>query len=71
MKAGTVIGACEGRHRAVEFRAFLDAIERSVPPGLDVHLVLDNPKTHKTRLVHDRLAKRPRFHLHSTPTSAS
>jgi transposase len=42
-----------------------------VPPDLEVHLVLDNLKTHKTRLIHDRLVKRPRFHLHFTPTSAS
>ena len=42
-----------------------------MPADLDVHLVLDNLKTHKTRLVHDWLVKRPRFHLHFTPTSAS
>ncbi len=33
--------------------------------------MLDNLKTHKTRLIHDWLVKRPRFHLHFTPTSAS
>jgi transposase len=71
VRAGTVIGACERRHRGVEFRAFLDRVERSVPPDLDVHLVLDNLKTHETRLVHDWLVKRPRWHLHFTPTSAS
>jgi transposase len=71
VKAGTVIGARERRHRGVEFRAFLHTVERTVPPGLEVHLVLDNLKTHKTKLVHDWLAKRPRFHLHFTPTSAS
>ena len=71
VKAGTVIGACKGRHRATEFRAFLDQVEAAVPPGLDVHLVLDNAATHKTRLVHDWLLKRPRWHLHFTPTSAS
>jgi transposase len=71
VRAGTVVGACERRHRSVEFRAFLDRVESSVPPGLEVHLVLDNLKTHKTRLVHDWLVKRPRFHLHFTPTSAS
>ncbi len=71
VKAGTVIGACERRHRSVEFRAFLDRVEGSVPPGLEVHLVLDNLKTHKTRLIHDWLLKRPHFHLHFTPTSAS
>jgi transposase len=71
VRAGTVVGACERRHRSVEFRAFLDRVESSVPPGLEVHLVLDNLKTHKTRLIHDWLVKRPRFHLHFTPTSAS
>src|ERR687889_290870 len=71
VRAGTVVGACERRHRSVEFRAFLDRVEDSVPPGLEVHLVLDNLKTHKTRLIHDWLVKRPHFHLHFTPTSAS
>ena len=71
VKTGTVIGACKGRHRAVEFRAFLDQVEAAVPADLDVHLVLDNAATHKTKLVHDWLIKRPRWHLHVTPTSAS
>jgi transposase len=71
IKAGTVVGACKRRHRATEFRAFLDQIEAVVPAGLDVHLVLDNAATHKTRLVHDWLLKRPRWHLHFTPTSSS
>jgi transposase len=71
VKAGTVIGACARRHRSIEFRAFLDRVEGAVAPGLEVHLVLDNLKTHKTRLIHDWLVKRPRFHLHFTPTSAS
>jgi transposase len=70
--AGTVIGACERRrHRSVEFRAFLDRVERGVSPDLEVHLVLDNLKTHRTRLIQEWLVKRPRFHLHFTPTSAS
>jgi transposase len=71
VRAGTVIGACKGRHRAVEFRAFLDEVEAAVPTDLDVHLVLDNAATHKTKLVHDWLVKRPRWRLHFTPTSAS
>jgi transposase len=71
VKAGTVIGACKGRRRAVEFRAFLDQVEAAVPAGLDVHLALDDLKTRKTRLVHGWLVERPRFHLHFTPTSAS
>ena len=71
VKAGTVIGACKGRHRATEFRAFLDQVEAAVPADLDVHLVLDNAATHKTKIVHDWLLKRRRWHLRFTPTSAS
>jgi transposase len=70
-KSGELIGQTQRRHRSVEFRKFLDTIEQNVPPNLDVHLILDNYGTHKTKLIHDWLAKRPRFHLHFTPTSAS
>ncbi len=68
---GNVIGKCYGRHRSVEFRKFLDLIEGSVPPEFDIHIVLDNYATHKTPAIHRWLAKRPRFHLHFTPTHAS
>jgi transposase len=71
VKTGTVIGACHRRHRSVEFRKFLDTIEQSVPSALDVHLILDNYGTHKTAAIRSWLAKRPRFHAHFTPTSAS
>lgn len=70
-KSGELIGQMQRRHRSVEFRAFLDTIDRSVPAELDVHLILDNYGTHKTGLIRDWLVKRPRFHLHFTPTSAS
>ena len=68
---GKVIGQCHRRHRAVEFRKFLDAIESEVPAELDVHLIADNYATHKTALIRNWFAKRPRFHIHFTPTSAS
>jgi transposase len=68
---GHVIGKCYGRHRATEFRKFLDEIEANVPNGLDVHLIWDNYATHKTPLIRHWLAKRPRWHVHLTPTSAS
>jgi transposase len=71
VKTGKVIGACRKRHRSQEVRAFLDLIDRKVPPDLDVHLVLDNASTHKTPLIRHWLVKRPRYHLHFTPTSAS
>jgi transposase len=71
VKTGTVIGRCHRRHRAVEFRKFLDAIDDAVPPDLEIHLILDNYATHKTPLIRRWLSKRPRFHLHFTPTGAS
>ena len=71
VKTGEVIGRCHRRHRAVEFRTFLDTIEAAVPEDLDVHLVVDNYATHKTPLIRRWLAKRPRYHMHFTPTGAS
>jgi transposase len=68
---GHVIGRCYQRHRAVEFRKFLAQVEQAVPSDLDVHLVLDNYATHKAPPVKAWLARRPRYHLHFTPTSAS
>lgn len=68
---GQVIGKCYSRHRSVEFRKFLDVVDANVPEDLDVHVILDNYSTHKTALVHRWLVKRPRFHVHFTPTSAS
>ena len=70
-RAGQVIGQCHRRHRALEFRKFLDAIESAVPAELDVHLIADNYATHKTALIRNWFAKWPRFHIHFTPTSAS
>ena len=71
VKTGTVIGELHRRHRSLEFRKFLDTIDGAVPKNLDVHLILDNYGTHKTALIRTWLAKRPRFHVHFTPTSAS
>jgi transposase len=68
---GKIIGKGYGRHRAAEFRKFLDEIEAAVPRELDVHLVMDNYATHKTPLIRAWLAKRPRWHVHLTPTSSS
>ena len=68
---GRIIGKCYGRHRAKEFRKFLDEIEAAVPDDLDVHLVMDNYATHKTPLIRNWFAKRPRWHVHLTPTSSS
>ena len=59
------------RHRAADFRRFLDMVEKNVPADLDVHVVMDNASSHKTKLIRDWFPKRPRWHMHFTPTSAS
>lgn len=71
VKTSHVISQFHRRHRSVEFRQFLDAVEAQVPPDLDVHLVLDNYGTHKTPIIWKWLAKRPRFYVHFTPTYGS
>jgi transposase len=65
VKAGTVIGTCMSRHRAQEFRKFLDEVEANVPAGLDVHIVMDNASSHKTKLIRNWFAKRLRWHQHA------
>ena len=71
VRAGTVIGRCMPRHRAAEFRRFLDAVEAAVPADLDVHVVMNNAGIHQAPLVRDWFAARPRWHVHHTPISAS
>src|SRR6201984_2044955 len=71
LKTSRVIGQLHRRHRSTEFRQFLDVIEGNVPAGLEAHIIVDNYSTHKTALIRNWFAKRPRFHLHFTPTYAS
>ena len=68
---GKVISSLHGRHRAIEFKKFLQKIDQEVPPELDVHLILDNYSTHKTPQIKRWLAAHPRFVLHFTPTGSS
>jgi len=69
--SGQVYSSLHRRHRAIEFRKFLDQLHRDVPAELDVHLILDNYATHKTPDIKRWLLRHPRFHLHFTPTSSS
>ena len=68
---GTVIGQCMQRHRHQEFIRFLNAIERTVPAGKLIHVVLDNYGAHKQAKVQQWLARHPRWVFHFTPTSCS
>lgn len=69
--SGKVIGEAHRRHRSIEFRSFLDRIDKEVPADLDIHMVLDNYGTHKTPLIRKWLLQHPRFQLHFTPTYSS
>ena len=71
LTTGQVIGALHSRHRATEFKKFLQSIDQAVPTKLEVHLVLDNASTHKTPAIQRWLLAHPRFQLHFTPTSSS
>jgi transposase len=71
LRTNRVIGQLHRRHRSQEFRRFLDTIEANVPTELAVHIVLDNYGTHKTAIIRKWFAKRPRFHVHFTPTYGS
>jgi transposase len=68
---GQVIGSLHARHRAIEFKKFLQTLDCEVPAELDVHVILDNSSTHKTPAVKKWLLAHPRFVLHFTPTSSS
>ena len=68
---GKVISSLHQRHRAIEFKKFLERIDTEVPEDLDVHLILDNYATHKTPAIKRWLLRHPRFHLHFTPTGSS
>jgi len=68
---GAVLSKCKRRHRHQDFLAFLRHIEANVPQQFDVHLIVDNYATHKHAKIRAWLARRPRYHIHYTPTYAS
>jgi len=68
---GKVISRCDARHRHQEWLKFLKQIDAETQPELDLHLIVDNYATHKHPRVRAWLKRRPRFHLHFTPTSSS
>jgi len=71
VQLGRVLCQTHRRHRSVEFRKFLDEIDLQVPAHLEVHLIMDNYGTHKSQMIRNWFAKRPRFHVHFTPTYSS
>ena len=71
IKTGKVIGECYPLKRAAEFLRFLRRIDDEAPAKLDVHLVVDNSSIHNTPQIRRWLKRRPRFHMHFTPTYSS
>jgi transposase len=71
VKSGKVLGKTFSRQRAREFCCFLNQLDAAVPPGLEVHAILDNASVHKSAAVRRWLLRHPRFHFHFTPTYAS
>jgi transposase len=69
--SGKVISQMTARHRAIEFKRFLDHVDCQVPAGLDLHVTCDNSSTHKTPAIQRWLVRHPRVHLHFTPTYSS
>ena len=71
VQAGRVLCQTHRRHRSIEFRKFLDHMDSQVPAEFDVHIIMDNYGTHKSQMIRHWFAKRPRFHVHFTPTYSS
>jgi transposase len=71
MLHGEIIGTCMPRHRHQEWIKFLELLDQQTPPDLDLHLIVDNYRTHKHAKVQRWLKKHPRFHVHFIPTSSS
>lgn len=71
VKSGEVYAQCKSRHRQKEFLDFLRHLEKITPPELDLHVIVDNYGTHKTKSVRQWLLRHPRWHLHFIPTHSS
>src|SRR6266545_5341463 len=71
LASGLVISQMTPRHRAIEFRRFLDRVDQAVPAWLDVHVICEDSSTHKTPAIRRWLVAHPRFHVHFTPTYSS
>ena len=68
---GTVVGRNMQRHRHQEFIRFLNTLERDIPAGKVLHVILDNYAAHKHAKVRAWLKRHPRWTFHFTPTSCS
>ncbi len=71
-RSGHVYGQCHARKRQREFIAFLEELDREVPPEVTtVHIVADNLKVHSGKQVREWLTAHRRFQFHFTPVHCS
>lgn len=71
LASGEVVSETYRRHRHEEFLCFLRRLNRDVPRGQEIHIILDNYSTHRHREVMKWLARQKRIFLHFIPTSSS
>ena len=69
--SGAVIGETYRRPRHQELLRFLRKVEKGVPEGREIHIILDNYSTHKHRQVGEWAERTGRVHFHFVPTSTS
>jgi len=67
---GEVVGETVSRHTSAAFVAFLTTVVSDVD-AKEIHVILDNLSTHKTKAVAAFLADHPHVRLHFTPTYSS
>jgi transposase len=70
-RTGEIIGQTVPRHTSDAFVEFLGDILTAHPRQREIHVIVDNLSTHKTKTVQTFLTAHPRVHLHFTPTYAS
>lgn len=71
VKTGEVIGRTVPRHTSDQFVEFLGLVVASQPRGKEIHVILDNLSTHKTKKVAAFLEAHLEVRLHFTPTYSS
>jgi transposase len=70
-RTGTVVGQTAARHTSADFVQFLTTVVATQSPRREIHIILDNLATHKTKQVQAFLAAHPSVRLHFTPTYSS
>jgi transposase len=68
---GKVTGACFPRKRTSEFLKFMNKVAKAHPKDREIHVIIDNLKTHNNAKVTEWLTKHPSISFHFTPKGSS